>query len=105
MADLRQEAKDVLNVLRESGGRATLADAQRMVAQEYGFRAWAALKAEVERRREAIPRPPEGLAYAVASAFGLGPVRSMSPVRYEYMGRRWDLRTERGRFVVRPVFD
>jgi Ser/Thr protein kinase RdoA (MazF antagonist) len=103
---LRQEAKDVLNVLRETEATATLADAQRAIAEEYGFRTWSDLKAEVDRRRAEVPRPPEGLGEGVAAAFGLGiPSTPLIPIRYEYMGRRWELHTDRGRFVVRPVFD
>ena len=103
---LRQEAKDLLTVLRETESRATLAEAQRMIAEEYGHRTWSDLKAEVDRRRNEIPQPPDGLAETVAEVFGLGSVQGpMAAVRYEYMGRRWDLRTDRGRFVVRPVFD
>jgi Ser/Thr protein kinase RdoA (MazF antagonist) len=105
MAFLRREAKDLLPALRESGGGATLADAQRALAGAYGFRTWNELKAEVDRRRREPLPPPEGLAGAVASAFGIGSVTSISPVLYEYMGRRWDLRTDLGRFIVRPVFD
>lgn len=29
----------------------------------------------------------------------------MAPIRYEYMGRRWSFETDRGRFVLVPVFD
>ena len=103
---LRREAKDVLGALRESDANATLADAQRNVAEQYGFRTWSDLKAEVERRREAVPEAPAGLAEGVSEAFGLGSVQeAMTPIRYEYMGRRWCLETERGRFMVSPVFD
>lgn len=103
---LRQEAKDLLNALRESDPGTTLARAQQATAEEYGFRAWSDLKAEVDRRRAEMPQAPEGLGEGVVSAFGLGAVTSpMTPIRYEYMGRRWELQTERGRFVVRPVFD
>jgi Ser/Thr protein kinase RdoA (MazF antagonist) len=103
---LRQEAKDLLHVLRESDEGASLAHAQRAIAEEYGFRTWNDLKADVERRREEVPRPPAGLAEGVASGYGLGAVTApMIPIRYAYMGRRWELHTERGRFVVRPVFD
>lgn len=103
---LRREAKELLAALRESDEKATLADAQRAVAEMYGARTWSDLKADVERRREARPQAPAGLAEGVADAFGLGAVRSpMTPIRYEHMGRRWCLETERGRFMLSPVFD
>lgn len=103
---LRQEAKDLLNALRESDSNVTLAQAQRAIAEEYGFRTWGDLRAEVDRRRADVPEPPDGLAEAIADEYGLGTVTTaMTPIRYEYMGRRWQLQTEAGRFVVRPVFD
>lgn len=103
---LRQEAKDVLSSLRESDGGATLADAQRALAEEYGFRRWSDLKAEVDRRRAETPSAPDGLAEGLAEVFELGEVTTpLTPIRYEYMGRRWELHTDRGRFVARPVFD
>lgn len=106
MEFLRREAKDLLHALRESDDTATLADAQRTIAGEYGFRTWSELKAEVERRRSALPEAPAGLAEALAASFGLGDVTGpMTPIRYEYMGRRWGLETARGRFIVSPVFD
>src|SRR5687768_12562401 len=74
MEYLRQEAKDLLSSLRESDDKVTLADAQRATAELYGFRTWSELKADVERRREALPEAPEGLAAGVAEAFGLGKV-------------------------------
>lgn len=106
MEYLRQEAKDLLGSLRESDEKVTLADAQRATAELYGFRTWSELKADVERRREALPQAPEGLAEGLSEAFGLGKVTApMTPIRYEYMGRRWCLDTERGRVMVSPVFD
>lgn len=106
MEYLRQEAKDLLGSLRESDEKVTLADAQRATAELYGFRTWGELKTDVERRRAALPEAPEGLAAGVAEAFGLGAVTTpMTPIRYEYMGRRWCLETERGRVIVSPVFD
>lgn len=106
MEFLRQEAKDLRAVLRQINPAATLADAQRAIAEEYGCRTWGDLKAEVGRRRAATPESPAGLAEAVASLFGLGKVTApLAPIRYEYMGRRWLLHTDGGRFVVRPVFD
>ena len=103
---LRREAKDLLGTLRESNEKATLAEAQRAIAEMYGFRTWSDLKAEVERRREHVPEAPEGLAEGIAAAFGLGNVKgALTPIRYEYMGRRWCLETDRGRYMLSPLFD
>lgn len=103
---LRREAKDVLGSLRETDDKVTLADAQRMLAEMYGFRTWSDLKAEVDRRRGAAPEAPDGLAEDISVAFGLGPPTApMTPIRYEYMGRRWCLETAMGRFVIVPVFN
>lgn len=106
MEFLRREAKELLATLRETDPDATLADAQRSIGELYGFRTWSDLKAEVERRREALPEAPPGLTEGLAGAFGLGtPTGPLTPIRYEYMGRQWCLETERGRFLVRPLFD
>jgi hypothetical protein len=103
---VRREAKELLPALRETDPTATLADAQRTLAELYGFRTWSDLKAEVDRRREALPEAPPGLADEIARAFGLGdPTGPLTPIRYEYMGRRWCLQTAEGRFMVSPVFD
>ena len=72
----------MLESLRQSQPKTTLADAQLVTAQEYGFRTWAELKAEVERRRDTAPAGPPGLAEGLAEAFGLGRVAApMTPVR------------------------
>jgi hypothetical protein len=57
---LRKEAKQRLGKLRGSGASAQLADAQLLVAREYGFSSWRALKAAVERTAPstAYHRPP-----------------------------------------------
>lgn len=103
---LRREAKDLLGTLRESDEKATLAEAQRMIADMYGFRTWGDLKAEVDRRRENVPEAPDGLAAGIAAAFALGDVTlPLAPIRYEYMGRRWCLETDLGRYMLSPVFD
>ncbi len=47
---LRKEAKARLHVLRTVSPGARLAEAQSVLAREYGFANWAQLKAEVERR-------------------------------------------------------
>ena len=90
MEFLRREAKDLLAVLRATDADATLADAQRSIAAEYGYRTWSELKTEVERRRADVPTPPDGLADGIAAEFGLGVVTApLRPIRYEYMSCLW----------------
>jgi hypothetical protein len=59
---LRRQAKDLLAGLRDSDPHASLADAQASLAEQYGFRTWTDLKAEVDRRQgrptSPIPRSP-----------------------------------------------
>lgn len=102
---LRRQAKDLLAGLRDSRTEVSLADAQAMLAQRYGFRTWTDLKAEVDRRRGQADVADEKLARAVAACFGLGevtgPMRSVA--RADEMGRRWSLETERGRWAVRTM--
>ncbi|MEV5966616.1 hypothetical protein AB0L70_32910 [Kribbella sp. NPDC051952] len=103
---LRKEAKDLLAVLRESDAGASLADAQRALAAEYGERDWPALKAEVERRIADTPAAPEGLAEKLAEVFGLGAVSEpASPVSFTPMGRCWAITTDRGRWLAVTVYD
>jgi hypothetical protein len=103
---LRKEAKDLLGVLRESNPGASLADAQRALAAEYGERDWPALKAEVERRLADTPAAPEGLAEALADAFGLGEVAAAAtPISFTPMGRCWSITTDRGRWLAVTVYD
>ncbi|WP_329474390.1 hypothetical protein OG555_21950 [Kribbella sp. NBC_01484] len=103
---LRKQAKDLLGVLRESDPGASLADAQRALAAEYGERDWPALKAEVERRLADTPAAPDGLAEALAGAFGLGDVTAAAtPVSFTPMGRCWGITTDRGRWLAVTVFD
>ena len=52
---LRKEAKQRLARLRLQAQGVQLGEAQRLVAQEYGFPNWGVLKAEVERRA-GLPR-------------------------------------------------
>jgi hypothetical protein len=104
---LRKQAKDLLAGLRDSGPRATLADAQASLARQYGFRTWTDLKAEVDRRRGHADVAGPEIARAIARRFGLGevtaPMRSMS--RPDEIGRRWLLETGRGRWTARTVDD
>jgi hypothetical protein len=101
---LRREAKDLLAALREIEPATTLSQAQQALAHQYGTRSWAELRADVDRRRRDQPQPDAGLAPAIAEAFDLGAVRSISPVSYDFMGRAWSLETGRGRYLVSPQF-
>ncbi|GAA1607423.1 MULTISPECIES: aminoglycoside phosphotransferase [Kribbella] len=102
---LRKEAKDLLAVLRESKPDTSLAEAQRVLAGEYGERDWPALKAEVERRVADAPAAPAGLAEELAAAFGLGKVTAPArPVTFTAMGRCWDITTDHGRWLAVTVY-
>jgi hypothetical protein len=47
---LRKQAKARLAVMREKSPSSRLADAQALIAREYGFPSWVALRAEVAQR-------------------------------------------------------
>jgi hypothetical protein len=104
---LRQQAKDLLAGLRDIDPAASLADAQASLAEQYGFRTWAELKAEVDRMQGGTEVADPALARALADRFGLGRVagamRSVS--RADEVGRRWLLDTDRGRWAPRTVDD
>jgi aminoglycoside phosphotransferase (APT) family kinase protein len=102
---LRQQAKDLLAGLREARPDASLADAQASLAEQYGFRAWTDLKAEVDRQRGRADVADAALARALAACYGLGEVTApmTSAARSDDMGRRWWLDTDRGRWAVRTV--
>lgn len=104
---LRRQAKDLLAGLRDSDPDASLADAQASLAEQYGFRTWTDLKAEVDRTQGHVDVANPALARQIATRFGLGEVtgamRSVS--RPDEMGRRWSLETDRGRWAPRTVDD
>jgi aminoglycoside phosphotransferase (APT) family kinase protein len=104
---LRRQAKDLLAGLRDTNPHASLADAQSALAEQYGFRTWTDLKAEVDRRQGGADVADPDLARRIAARFGLGevtgPMRSMS--RPDEVGRRWLLETGRGRWQPRTVDD
>jgi len=50
---LKKQAKDLLQELQRQSTALKLADAQRMIAREYGFASWPKIKAHVE----SLPRP------------------------------------------------
>jgi len=102
---LRQQAKELLAGLRDGDPTVTLADAQARLAEQYGFRTWTDLKAEVDRVRGRADVADPALARAIAERFGLGevsgPMRSLA--RPDESGRRWALETDRGRWAVRTM--
>ncbi|MFI6478804.1 phosphotransferase [Nonomuraea sp. NPDC050663] len=102
---LRRQAKDLLSGLRDSEPGTTLARAQASLAGQYGFASWPELKAEVDRRRDTAETADPRLARDLAERFGLGeviePMRSLA--RPDESGRRWSLRTGRGRWAVRTM--
>jgi len=102
---LRQQAKDLLAGLRDVNPTATLADAQASLAEQYGFRTWTDLKAEVDRVRGQAEIADPALARAIAERYGLGEVAGemRSVARADDMGRRWSLETDRGRWAVRTM--
>lgn len=102
---LRQQAKDLLAGLRDADPTATLTQAQAALAEQYGFRTWTDLKAEVDRLRGQADVADPALARAIASRYGLGEVvgEMRSVARADDTGRRWSLNTERGRWAVRTM--
>jgi hypothetical protein len=104
---LRRQAKDLLAGLRDADPDAGLAEAQACLAGQYGFRTWADLKAEVDRRQGSADVADPALARQLADRFGLGEVTGemRSVARPDESGRRWLLRTDRGRWAPRTVDD
>lgn len=104
---LRKQAKDLLAGLRDSNPRASLAEAQASLAEQYGFRSWTDLKAEVDRQQRQAEIADPALTRQIASRFGLGdvtgPMRSVS--RPDEVGRLWVLQTNRGDWAPRTVDD
>jgi hypothetical protein len=102
---LRQQAKDLLAGLRDADAGATLAQAQALLAEQYGFPDWTDLKHEVDRRQDSADVADPALARELADRYGLGEVtgemRSVAPP--DEMGRRWTLVTARGRWAVRTL--
>jgi ankyrin repeat protein len=63
---LKKTARQNLRAMRATDAGAKLADAQRLLARDYGFASWRALKAHVEKA------PPEALVAAFLRAVGDG---------------------------------
>lgn len=106
LGHLRQQAKDVLPRLRVVRPEANLSDAQTLVAEQYGFRTWPDLKAEVDRRCALISPADDAASTPVAAAFDLGvPEGPMAALGRQWAGQAWILTTERGRWLARRLFD
>lgn len=106
LGHLRRQAKDLLPQLRVVRPDATLSDAQTLVAEQYGFRTWPDLKAEVDRRSTTIRTADDGVAAAVADAFDLGaPQGPLVGLERQWAGQAWALSTDRGRWLARQLFD
>lgn len=101
---LRRQAKDLLAGLRETAPETSLAAAQAGLAEQYGFRTWADLKAEVDRRRSTERTAPAQLAEQIAERFALGRVTGpMTAIAPGNFGHRWMLPTDRGRWSVHSL--
>lgn len=102
---LKQQAKDLLGALRETQPTASLADAQRTLAQQYGFRTWTDLKVEVERLRAQPELADPELASGIAKAFDLGDATAPAVVvaREVVMGPSIRLETGSGRWSAQAV--
>lgn len=106
LAHLKQQAKDMLASMRESDSTATLAQAQRALANEYDFRTWAELKAEVERLTVDADQSDAALGAAIADAFGLGRLTAPATViSHDFQGPSLRLKTSGGDWMAHEVFD
>ena len=104
---LRRQAKDLLVSIRQAQPEShiQLADAQTALAQQYGFRTWRELKAEIDRRSGRAQIADPALAQQIATRFGLGsvtaPMKSVAPATET--GRPWALDTDHGRWAVKQL--
>lgn len=74
---LKNEAKDLLAVLRQQSPGAKLADALHRLARDYGFPTWPVLKAHVESLRQSAEAPsPAPAANPLAGVWRLDRERS-----------------------------
>ncbi len=103
---LKQQAKDLLAALREEDPSATLSKAQRALAQQYGFRTWTELRAEVERVRSKPQTFDRHTVELVSKAFDLGElIESPVLVQSDVMGPWVRLTTGSGSWYAHAVLD
>src|SRR4051812_3810763 len=85
---LKKTAKERLAELRASAPAAKLHQAQRDVAEDYGFKSWRALKAHVD----AASLDGQIIAAAVAgNALELGRLLDAHPAKIAITGGEWDV--------------
>lgn len=101
---LKQQAKDLLDALRDYDPGATLSDAQRTLARQYGFREWTELKSEVERSRTKLQGFDMQVATNIAKTFDLGKVTEPAHlIETNVMGPWIRLRTDKATWSVHAV--
>jgi hypothetical protein len=102
---VRQQAKELLTRRRATRPAMTLSEAQLELANEYGFRTWADLRAEIDRLRARTLVAEEVVASQIADVFDLGTVTGdMVAVERVWAGERWSLLTDRGLWVATELF-
>lgn len=103
---LKQQAKDLLVALRENDPNTRLSDAQRTVAELYGFRTWPELKVEVERAQSNPTLFNAETAERIAGAFGLGAITEPSVhIETDVQGDSIRMQTDKGRWHAHGVMD
>ena len=100
---VRQQARDLLVVLRETDPAASLSRAQRALAEQYGFATWAALRREVERLCAERSDADRALLDDVAAAFELGAVTGRGFIAAGVMGPEYRVDTGAGSWSVHSV--
>jgi hypothetical protein len=101
---LKQQAKDLLAAIRETLPDASLSDAQKSLAKQYGFRNWTELKAEVERLRVKPEVADAEVVSGIAKSFDLGEVTAPAViVAHEVMGPSLRLQTDNGPWFAHAV--
>lgn len=100
---VRQQARDLLVVLRETDPPASLSRAQSALARQYGFSTWAALRREVQRLSRERSDTDGALVDDVAMAFNLGAVIGREFVATDVMGPQYRVATGLGSWSVHGV--
>ncbi|MGH7687638.1 MAG: hypothetical protein ACREN2_12600 [Candidatus Dormibacteria bacterium] len=97
---VRQQARDLLIALRETDPAASLSQAQRALAEQYGFSTWTAVRHEVHRICSERSDADRGLIDGIAAAFDLGEVLGRGVVAAGVMGPAYRVGTTKGSWSV-----